>query len=171
MRVSRFSGFTLVEMLVTIGIMAIISSAVIIYSASSRQQIGLAAETAKLTQFILRAKSLSISTYGATQNICGYGVQLDYANNRYHLVSYALNSCDSPNSISARNILETHRLMPGVTLSNLVSGNRMGDVLFLPPDPIIFTTDLNGNLYESRGAKVKLITADGVASKNISVNS
>lgn len=166
------AGFTLIEVLVVLGVMAIVSSSIISYNSSSRQQVALATETSKLTQLILRAKSLSISTYGAVASVCGYGIELDYANNYYYLSSYELGpSCDTPNVVSSRNRLETFRVTNGVNLSNIVPGNQVADIIYLPPDPIIYTTGLSDNTVVNQGGSVKLVTANGMADKIISINS
>ena len=164
------AGFTLIEILVVLGVMAVVSASMITYGSSSRQQIALATETAKLTQLILRAKSLTISTYSASANVCGYGMELDYAANRYNLVSYVLNNCDNPNTITARNVIETFRLSNSVVLAVGV-GNNMRDIIFLPPDPLVYASDLNGDSVTARGGTVLLNTVNGMGSKVISVSS
>ena len=172
MNKSARAGFTLIEVLVVLGVMAIVSGSIISYNSSSRQQVALATETSKLSQIILRAKSLSISTYGAGASVCGYGIEFDYASNYYYLSSYELSpSCDSPNAVSVRNRLEAFRVTNGVNLSNIVSGNQIADIIYLPPDPVVYTTGLSDNSVVNQGGSVKLITTNGVASKVISISS
>ncbi len=164
-------GFTLIEILVVLGVMAIVSSSIISYSSSSRQQIALATETSKLTQLILRAKSLSISTYDAPAGVCGYGIEFDYVNNLYRLSSYKLNNCDNPNAITSSDEREVFRVANGVSLSAVVAGNQVGNIIYLPPDPVVYISAPGDNSVVNQGGSVKLITTNGLASKVISITS
>jgi len=77
--INRFSaGFTLVEMLVTVSLLVIFTTAAVSYNRNTSSQIALFREQGKLINAIYKVRSLSISTYNRTGNLtsvpCGYGI-------------------------------------------------------------------------------------------------
>ncbi len=89
-------GFTLVEMLVVIGIMTLFAAISIGYSNVGQNQDALTVETAKIGEMILQARELALATYtgsGSGGNACAYGVQFNYGagpqgNGTYSLFAY-----------------------------------------------------------------------------------
>jgi len=172
------SGFTLIELIVVIGITTLLSSALISFNHTSRQQIVLYAEEVKLAQTIFRAKSLAMSLYlqSAGSGICGYGVHVDYTAKNYSIFSYnkpAGSNCQNISAINtgSENIISTFKIGNGVILLSSPSAKtRLDDVLFIPPDPITLLNSggapaLNGQ------ASIVLQTLDGSLSAPININS
>jgi type II secretory pathway pseudopilin PulG len=159
---SRFtlhaSGFTLVELLVVIGITVLLSGFLLAYSGTSRSQVSLSIERAKLTQMILRAKSLAIETYGSAG--CCYGVRILDAT-RYALVSYGVADCSAIISVdpAGTNTMETYTLSSNLSFDNN-SVNFL--VLFIPPDPR--TVIMSGGAVVQEGTVTMRATNGGTAS-------
>lgn len=134
-RTSRRKGFTLIETLIVIAITALLSSFVLTYTSTSREQVALYVEQSKISQTILRAKSLTLSTYNQPAIPCGYGVRIDYDMGIYELFSYGAAPCSSVSVIDpnlATRVRES-RLPPQVRLG--VKPESIEYVLFTPPDP------------------------------------
>lgn len=140
------SGFTLIEVLIVVAITSLLSGMVLTYSSKGRSQVALYVESAKLSQVILRAKSLAIATYGEAGTPCGYGVHIDYAAKSYSLFSYnpGVNDCGKidQGAIETGNPAfymvkpgETYTLSPGLEYKFAVGDQSFSDILFLPPDP------------------------------------
>ncbi len=81
-------GFTISEMIVVIGVSVVLTSIVFVFGNPARQQVALSVEQARLSQIILRAKSLAVATFNQPPVPCGYGVAVDYTNNKYSIFSY-----------------------------------------------------------------------------------
>ena len=161
-------GFTLIELLVVIGITMSLATIILVYSGTSREQIALSVEVAKLGQVIARAKSLSISTLDLAGAECGYGVNFDEANNRYAIISYTAASCAAPLvSLPAFQESEAHVLSPLVEYAD--GSDQMSHIFFAPPDPTTVIS-IDGGLYTTRTGYIYLRTRDGSATKVISVN-
>ncbi len=177
-RVRARSGFTLIELLVVLVVTTTLSAFLIVYNHTSRQQIALYVEEAKLVQVISRAKSLSLSTYReSSSEICGYGVHIDYGNNRYTLFSYtkpANVACEQIASINpgAEQPLSAFSLSKELVFMAVPpgGGNKIDDVIFVPPDP---TTLMNsgGAFLPSGFGNIVLGTEDGSAKTVVTVSS
>src|SRR3989344_6682644 len=74
-------GFTLIEIVVVMGIIAILSSMMLGYSQRNSRQVFLAPSQAKLASMFARAKFLSIQSffYSGPQDdvVCGHGIGVD----------------------------------------------------------------------------------------------
>ena len=159
------SGFSLLEILVVLGVMTMLSTVVFSYGRSGENQIILFQEQAKMVSAILRSKNLAIQTYLDEESICGYGVHIDLSKNRLIIFKDKFESCnDSDNRYSGDNedfeIIDLHE-----RLSALESD--FTDVLFIPPDPqTVFDGDFN-----KKGSYTLIIKSDSVSGeKYISVN-
>ena len=91
------AGFTLIEMLVVIGITTLLSVVAIGYSKAGQNEVALTVETSKVAELILQAKALAINTYGGTSDgntrICAFGVHFEVAdqtNVTYSLFAYGV---------------------------------------------------------------------------------
>jgi len=81
-------GFTLLEILVVIGISAVLVGVALVYNHVSQNEVALTVEAAKISQFMLRAESLAIASYGNAQGACGYGISFDYAAQTYSIFAF-----------------------------------------------------------------------------------
>ncbi|MEK7608824.1 MAG: prepilin-type N-terminal cleavage/methylation domain-containing protein [Patescibacteria group bacterium] len=131
----RRKGFTLIETLIVIAITALLSSFVLTYTSTSREQVALYIEQSKLSQTVLRAKSLTLSTYNQPTIPCGYGVSIDAPTNTYTLFSYGTAPCGSIASIdpSLVFVVKTNALSSQIRIANRPESVQY--ILFSPPDP------------------------------------
>lgn len=170
-------GFTLLEILVVTTVILLLSTVLILYSNTSRQQIAAFVEEVKISQLILRAKSLAITTYNQPVQVpCGYGFYIEYGNpGKYGIAKYDADDCSKVENTPP---IWNYRDKSGVGIGseftlnpNLLfeGGSNLGDVVFFPPDPItkIFGKD---GLPHFGTAKIRLKTLDGSLTKEIKVN-
>ena len=155
-------GFTLIEILIVLGITAVLSSLAIVYTHVGQNQISLSIEESKVAQLILEAKELSIATYSSNSATCAYGVAFNYASSAasstYSLFAYnaatilpgygdSRQICPSLASTSVAFDTSTFQLYesgswqvhtaPGIMLdgSGGEASNTIQYILFYPPDP------------------------------------
>jgi prepilin-type N-terminal cleavage/methylation domain-containing protein len=176
-------GFTVVELIVTIGVIAVLASYLILYNKNSQAQIILSLEQAKLVDALNTAKSLTLSTYIENFSSCGYGVYINYSNNSYEIFKYgqppncgaiASSSLSSILSNSSYTKIKTTNLPKEVVFNNSGS-NKLDAIFFIPPDPKILIWRGNSSLpinendsdYE---ANIYLKTKDNSMSKTIKIN-
>lgn len=176
--VSPTSGFTLIEMLIVIGISIVLSAIMIVSGSSSRQQIALSTERVKVAQVITRAKSMALNSFSPGGNACGYGVRFVTASpQRYELVRYdsAISpplpaQCDTFAGMvvsSTTGVVESYPLSPGVRLVN--GANQIIQVVFVPPDPKTLMLD-GGNNPISPSGSVFLQTVNGSSSGRVDIS-
>ena len=131
------NGFTLIEMLVVIAVMALLSGLAIVYSHVGQNQVALSVESAKVAQLILEAKDLSVATYSDKKNTCGYGVHFDYSTNRYSLFEYDLPSGQSICPSLASTTATGYMTNPGVLQMNEYAfGGKIRRLCFVHRKPI-----------------------------------
>jgi prepilin-type N-terminal cleavage/methylation domain-containing protein len=181
-------GFTLIEIMVSIGVMVVLITSMVAYSNASRQQIALQLEKVKIAQVILKAKELAIGTfYQGVTPPCAYGVHFDHVAQTYTLRSYdvAAGGCATPLNNGPTNftsILPVNGTESDYAIDKnsvkLVNSIAAGDplpveyVLFEPPGPKVYvwlrgvaasSTNVTDNLY--------LKTTDGGGTGSVSINS
>ncbi len=152
LRRDKIKGFTLIEIMVVIGIMSLLLTTTYTYSRSSEKQIAILRDQAKVVEIANRAKSLSLSSYGEEGAACGYGIHLekprtlivfrdlaeDCATSDGKLIfSDTTLPCDRSNP--DEECLEAYVLEQNVSFSDDTS---ITDIDFVPPDPeVIFSPD------------------------------
>ena len=170
-------GFTLVELIVVLGITMMLSSVLISYNSTSREQLSLYADQMKFIGTIFRAKSLSLSpslSSGGSSIICGYGIHVDYG-----AIQYSLFSCNMPQGTNCqtiaspdacdKNVISISEANSKVRFISQGGAPQLDDVLFIPPDPV--TLIMSGGAT-STDASVVLQTVGGSLKSNpISINS
>lgn len=135
------AGFTLIEVLVVIGITSLLAGIILTYSSSSRDRVALQVEQARLSQTIAKAKSLTVSTYNDPVVPCGYGVRFNYAESEapdtYTLFSYDAPTCANITVLDPAFETEvtTEDLPPNLTFEEPDPAESIESVLFLPPNP------------------------------------
>lgn len=165
------NGTSLIEVMVAIGITALLGSMVISYSSGGRKQIILYTETAKLAQIVLKAKAQSVLLYyNPDQPICGYGVKINADGGFYALYRHVLGAgenCDSIDGISDENYKELERfdLPSGVSFEK--KSELINAVLFVPPDPKTYIWNANGRV---RGEGSMRLVIDDDNFKEVRVN-
>jgi prepilin-type N-terminal cleavage/methylation domain-containing protein len=160
-------GYTLVEILVVLAMTTLLASYLLIYNRRTREETALLIEKTKISQVILRAKALAISTYSQTTSTCAWGVHFDYGNGTYSIASYTAPSCSNiPNISGLASSTETYALDRNIVYS---SGNLATDILFIPPDPV--TLIWTAPSATSTSAYIKITSPDGAASSTIFVTS
>lgn len=164
------TGYTLVEIIIVIGITALMVGVVISYNSGGRRQVELSVERAKVSQVMYRARSLAVAMYREASPPCGYGVYFDYAATpqQYYLYAYDDTTCSFASLAGKRKEppLGTYKLGSGVRFAT--HADSLQDVIFFPPDPRVelwigdnTSTTANGVLYVE--------TTDGVASGTLKI--
>ena len=136
-------GFTVIEMLVVLGVSAILSTMFIGYGSGLRGQLEVIQEEAKLIQTILRAKTFSIQALANEEGVvaCGYGVHIDNNNQEYFIFrkEKEMQDCDSRSDESYRWALPSEIVGERKKFDNKIifdgGSSNIVDVVFLPPKP------------------------------------
>jgi prepilin-type N-terminal cleavage/methylation domain-containing protein len=161
------AGFTLIELITTIAITALLSGLFIAYSSGGRERLTLYREQARLLSVIYRAKSLSIETYAEPNVPCAFGVNLDILNNRYRLFRDIDPACPTANRYYVYDGMdevlldEDYSLPTGFTLSVRDSGGvPVSNLTFVPPDPNVYLSNATG-VSTSSQATIDLKSPNG----------
>ena len=164
-------GFTLIEVLIVIAITALLAGLILTYTSSSRDQVALYVEQARLAQTVAKAKSLTISTYNNPTVPCGYGVSVDYANDTYLLFAYDAPSCASITFLNPdfQRELSTHRLPLNLQLPE-PDAESVSGVLFTPPDPKGWIW-LEASRTTSTEGRIPLASRGGNLTTSVSISS
>lgn len=149
-------AFTLIELLVVVAISALFSTLAITYSSIGRNDVALTVEEAKISQFILQAKQLSLATYTASGSTsCGFGMTFNLATSSvqpyqtYSIFSYDPGGSSCPQGGAIANISSDQEkeytngtwdvpVSEGVVLESQNNEDGLVTILFYPPDPKVF---------------------------------
>ncbi|MEK7114751.1 MAG: prepilin-type N-terminal cleavage/methylation domain-containing protein [Patescibacteria group bacterium] len=158
-------GFTFIEILITMGILLMLTSVLLLYNRSGERQIILFKEKASVVGLILKAKSLSLNTLITNEPICGYGVHFE--TNSYLL--FKERSTDCINSDRIYTVADSQELVEEYTLSSGLKFSPTGfqNILFMPPDPFVFFD----GVFASGERLMTISNIDGSASVNLKINS
>ncbi|MEE8131747.1 MAG: prepilin-type N-terminal cleavage/methylation domain-containing protein [Candidatus Paceibacterota bacterium] len=134
------TGFTIIELLVVIGIITLLSTMAILYSHTGERQIILFQEQIKILNALSRAKSLTINTFIQSDVPCGFGVHFDESNNSFRIfrelaIQPDCLDADFQYSGASEDFLvpEVFNLNPVITFDSLV----VDDIIFYPPAPSV----------------------------------
>ncbi len=173
---SSRSGFTLIELIVTIAITALLTGILIIYSNQSRSQILLNTEKAKVAQTISRVRSLALAGFTDPPSVpppCAYGFYIDYPNHKYLIFEYTPADCsivlgsDTINPSLFTKIISEETLSEDLDFD--VGADRLGYLIFIPPEPKVLIFDEAGNSFNS-SMNIYLKTKDDSLKTTIMIN-
>ncbi len=171
-------GFTLVELIVVLGITVLLASFAIVYSRQSGTQIALYIEAQKMAELVFRAKSLALTAYRdpSLGNICGFGFAIDYTKSpsEYFLFSYrSSGGCGGIVDIDTTRIDtflgERYALNPGLVLQS--SGSPLYYVLFIPPNPTTIVSNSADGSHSTIGRGDIVLRAVNGAGMTITISS
>jgi prepilin-type N-terminal cleavage/methylation domain-containing protein len=166
-------GFTLIEVVIVVGISVLLTSVVLSYSSTGRDQVYLSIEKAQVGQVIAKAKSLTISTYNQPDVPCGYGVWFDYPNKKYEIFRYKISPCSDVVTLGiihgsgySAEPQNKFSLPPNIAFGS--GADQIDTVFFTPPDPKTYlwqesSPEISGKIY--------LKTVSGSATNWVSVSS
>ncbi len=147
-------GFTLIEMITVLGVTALLSGLLLVYSRQGENFSLVLRTRTKVISDINRAKNLAIATKDWNgQQTCGYGVYFDKNNNNYIIFADTSNDCEKSNHLRVAN--NDVEIIPLPDKFEYISSN-INQVFFLPPDPTIyFDRDLATNRQAEISFKLK----------------
>ncbi len=156
------AGFTLLETLVVMGIVALLTSVLVGYSRESIRQLQLAGTEAKILNLINQAKFLSIETFfkgqifkgqkGGDRRVCAYGVHINRVTQEIFIFQ---DTNDEDVQCPANNVYnegkdiplegELNKIKLDPAIGSIVTETTLAtldEVVFVPPDPkIIINND------------------------------
>lgn len=177
---SKEGGFTLLEILVVVGITVVLTSMVAGYSREGGRQLALVATETKMLNLLSRAKFLSVETFfggerSGQQRICAYGVRVDTSQQEMFIFQDISSEGKCPPTVGRDTYDEGERLtgeLNEVKLGNtsvvFAGDTDLKEAIFIPPDPQtkIKRTD-DSNVEE---AKLSVKIKEGAGSFVITVN-
>ncbi len=176
------AGFTLIEMLVTLGILAILSSIMIGYASESGRQTFLLVTRESVVQLLNRAKADALAQYSTTVSggnssslsTCGFGVHVDRA--AYTLTIFESESTDCDHRSNYSFSSSTDILLTGSLDSYVIDSGRLQfiqdpdgdltDVVFTSPNSQTYINGATSNTVTQAGVDLQMTNA---ASENIKV--
>lgn len=135
-RTTSRKGTTLFEIIIVLGLVAILGAATAVYNKGIQRQIVITREHATALSLFIRARSAGLTAPqgGVGELVCGYGVHIDAASRTFtyfkDLGDYAAQSC-----ASATRAYESGETIDQRTLSNAVTvtSDDVDDLVYVPP--------------------------------------
>lgn len=167
MKGKKISGFTIIEMLVTIGVLTLLSGILIMYSKSGENASVLLRQGAKIVTDVNRVKNLAVTTAtftfsegdgeGETIHPCGYGVYFDSTSQPNRYVIYAGTSAICQDSEHKRPANDDSSDVESIDLATSITidTKNIESVFFLPPDP---TVSFNPSNIKEASITIKNLT-------------
>ncbi len=162
-------GFTLVEVIVAMAIIAIITGIVIFNFGTERQNSALLRSAQKLSLDLRRAQNFALSSkdYKTSGIPCGWGMYFNGAGSASYIVfadMAAAADCSNRDFIRAADgseDFEVANFEAGITISSL--SNNLSNIVFSPPDPTV------NFIPDQTSAGIVLINKNG-ATRAITIN-
>jgi len=133
-------GFTLLELMVVIGIMSVLSAVLLLYNRTGEKQIILSREQARLTSVLFQARSLSLNSFGAEirggdVQICGYGVNFSPPQT---FTIFQDRLAGGTNCAASNKIFDGGEEVSVQTLDSAIKiTSNFSNILFMPPEPTV----------------------------------
>ena len=145
----KLFGFTLIEMLVTMGVLTLLTSMVLVYSRQGESLSNLIRDSDRLVFNLNQAKNLSLLTLhqGDSRNICGWGIHFD-SNNSYKIFHDYCNGGTGDQQYNPGEETETITLLKGIEIFKW----NVDDVIFIPPEPRVKFTNFKADGEEDDNA-------------------
>jgi len=169
------AGFTFVELIVIIAIIAILTGISYPYYNSTRNSLALERAGAKLVQDMRRAQELAISgqEFSGSFPSGGYGVYFDK-----NAVNYAIfadvnsdGTCANNCSGASAERFQLINFENNIKITNIGVGVTKVNTIFIPPNPDILFTNLNGADMGVAEVTIKIaLMSDGNKYKEIKIN-
>lgn len=168
-------GFTLLELLVVLGITLLLSAGLIFYNRTSENQLLLFRDQQKIISALQRAKSFSLETFSQAEAPCGYGVNFSLPNTVVIFKDLSPSSDPQCSDIdfvysgdSKGDCQNYAECVEKIYLDKNVKFSELGlnNIVFIPPNPNIII-DKDPNKAE---ALIKIKSSTGQTEKIIKVN-
>lgn len=169
-RMTSRAGTTLLEVMIVLGLVAIMTSATAVYNREIQRQITLTQEHAVVLGMFIRARSagLTVPQGDVDELVCGYGVHIDAASRTLtyfkDLGDFGAQSCGI-----ARKTYDAGEEIERKVLSSLVTltSDDVADLVYVPPFGRVY---MNGEEAHD-SASVVIASSEARASKGVKVNS
>jgi type II secretory pathway pseudopilin PulG len=149
------AGYTLVELLVVLGVTVLLSSLLIVYSHEGERMGNIMRVRAQVVADINRAKNLAITARDWNgERTCGYGVYFDTNNNQYIIFTDRSNDCGSSQHLRGQDNTADVEIINVPQKFQLMETN-VQQVFFMPPNPTVF---FDGDVAENSSTTEVLIT-------------
>lgn len=131
-------GFSLIEMLVVVGIVIFLAGMVIVYSNSTGRKMMLYAEQSKVAGVLNRAKSLALQKYSAGSGVsaCAFGVEFNLSGT-YKIFRVAPDQSGNCDVNSNYTYMDEFTLSSGVQFVSFPPNNR---VIFVAPYLMVYNS-------------------------------
>ena len=134
-------GFTLLELMVSLAVIAIVSSFVMVGRNVEEQRMFLRTTAFSLSQNLREYQEKALSgeniNCGTGKNVCGFGVNFTQNNDFYTPFVDCSNNCSTGNHILDGNDIPLPTIFLGKSKICSVGGHIF-NVVFAPPDPIVY---------------------------------
>lgn len=141
-------GFTLVELLVVMMIMALLASLALVSHRTGQKKYALAQAGQRLISDLRKAQNMAMSGVDIELGYCGYGLQIDY-NARptsYYFYADKADNCQTSNNKydGSDDIIETVDLPNQVQFQSATTTPAILDIFFKPPSPTTYINQDDG---------------------------
>lgn len=159
-------GFTLVEFLISMGIIVVLSSVIILGKTSEEKKLALQRMAYQISQDFRQAQEKSMGAE-EEKSICGvqlgynrFGIHFNQGDNYYYLFV----DCDGGNDYDNDEMLRKISLEREVKIENLTPLSPL-DIVFEPPEPLTY---INGAQW---GAEAAITLKLESSTKKVKINS
>ncbi len=167
-------GFTLIEILVTLGILAILSAILVGYASESSRQTFMMIARERVIRLFARVRSLSTSTYsvnaggGNQMLICGYGLHVDRPAGKLFIFQEMASDCSIANyqytpgtDVPLAGALDSYSLDTGRIQFVTDPNGDLNDVVFVPPNPDIHINGDTAGTITKAGVDLQIKDGSG----------